>query len=506
MLSSPSDVFRQTTNVARNVPCPKQVCQRSTSCFIEHETRLEPLSAWSAISFVDMPKAAKRSACDRCREKRVRCPRPEDSTEPCARCVRLAAACVTGSPGYPGRPRKALVDGSPGPDMVAADGSLRGYRATLRDSDDIELHTPALDEPMSVNSPASWFGAGTSLNLLDDLGAAGLSKPAAHPPKGALLQDHSDPWSAHGAGSLFGFPLSEEGSASDSIPLSTVLHHQELPRGADNLDMMYAGQDSNMFDVDFLDSFERQPSPRPFQRPSATNSLMRFGEKMERHISAMGAFLSDPRNIMENCPEDSMDMTTENPVTIAIMCTEEFVDIIQNLKATTRSAPSSSSNKLLSPTASSVIQSESLSTETTLLILSRYLQLMRLYDSLFHDVQRCLCQISSETIKSIKVKGVFRIAGFSSLQDMPGKAYAKGVVEVIKSHIQTLERCMGLPAVYCLSSDGAASPKGIFADVDRAQLLHAVMAQEDVRSQRGNKSYVESIRENINNTVALFGD
>ena len=63
---------------------------------------------------------------------------------------------------------------------------------------------------------------------------------------------------------------------------------------------------------------------------------------------------------------------------------------------------------------------------------------------------------------------------------------------------------MGLPAAYCLSGEGPASPTGIFASVDRARLLHAVMTQEDVESQRGHRSYVESIRENISNTVALF--
>ena len=86
------------------------------------------------------------------------------------------------------------------------------------------------------------------------------------------------------------------------------------------------------------------------------------------------------------------------------------------------------------------------------------------------------------------------------------KAYAVGIVEVIQSHIQTLERCMALPAAYCLSSEATASPTGIFADADRARLLHDVMAQEDVRSRRGNKSHVESIRENIKNSLALFGD
>jgi hypothetical protein len=374
------------------------------------------------------------------------------------------------------------------------------------------MYTPAADESMSVNTPEpGWFGADTpSANSLDDLGAAVLSRPAAHPPKkgaSTFFQGHADLWSAaHGSENFFDFPLTQENPASDSIPTPLQLLNR-----ADSLSMMYAAQSSgnDMLEVDFFDS---PNTPRqPVQRLSATSSLIRLGEKLERQVSAMGDFLADPRNVVEDCAQGSMDSEAENPVAIAIMCTKELTDIIQNLKASARPAPSSSSNSQpISPTStpsSSVAQPESLSTETTLLILSSYLQLMRLYDSIFHIVYQTLSKIPAETIKSLKVKAVFHIAGIPSLQDMPGNAYAKGVVEVIQSHIQTLERCMGLPAVYCLSSDAVpTTPKGgIFADVDRARLLHTTMAQDDVISPRGNKSYAESIRENVKNSVALFG-
>lgn len=399
-----------------------------------------------------MPKAAKRSACDQCRAKRVRCLRPEGSTAPCARCATSRASCVTGAPGYPGRPRKG----------------------TPRDKDELALsnNTPAVDGAMLMNTPASWFGPETALDLLEDLGAG-----HQHQPKG-MFQEHSDsdpdpdPRSASGRGAnLFNFPLSVEG-----LPAL----QQGLPR-TDGLDI-YSGQNfDTMLDVGFLSPSGCQlMSPVPAQRPSAATSLIQLREMIERHVSAMGGFLSDPRNIVENCPEGTMGMMSENPLAMAIMCAEEFVDIIQNLAQS------------------------AISTETTLLVLSSYLQLIRLYDSLFHAVYQCLSQIPPETIKSLKVKAVFRVVGISSLQDVPGKVYAKGVVDVIQSHIQTVERCIGLPAVYCLSGERAVSPKGIFADVDRERLLRIVMAQEDVRSPRGNKSYVDSIRENIRNTVALF--
>lgn len=309
---------------------------------------------------------------------------------------------------------------------------------------------------------SSWFRPETG-NLLE----------VQHEPKGMLFQDHSDadadPLLA-GRSNLFDFPLGVEGLPAQQV--GTAL--QELPRADGDI---YTGHHvDNMLDFDFLGSSGCQLNLNP--TPSAATSLIQFRENTERRVAAMDGFLSDPHNIMENCPEDTTGMTSENPLAVAIMCAEEFVNIIQNLSQS------------------------AISTETTLLVLSSYLQLLRLYDSLFHDAYRCLSQIPPETIKSIKVKSVFRVAGISSLQDMPGKAYAKGIVDVIQSHIQAVERCLGLPAVYCLLGDGGASPKGIFADADRARLLRVVMEQEDVRSR--GKSYVDSIRENISNTIALF--
>ncbi|OJJ08562.1 hypothetical protein ASPVEDRAFT_34704 [Aspergillus versicolor CBS 583.65] len=393
-----------------------------------------------------MPKVVKRSACDQCRAKRVRCLRPQGSTEPCARCASSRAACVTGAPGYPGRPRK----GAP------------------REKDELALSksTPAVDASMLMNTPSPSCFRPEAANLLE---------AHQHQSKGILFQEQSgpgpNPLPASGCGAnLLDFPLSVEDLPAQQ--LGTAL--QELPRADGDI---YTNHDfDNMLDFDFLGSSGCQLNLNP--TPSAATSLIQFRENIDQRVSAMDGFLSDPRNIVDNCPEDTTAMTSENPLATAIMCAEEFVSIIQNL-------------------AQSVIN-----TETTLLVLSSYLQLLRLYDSLFHDAYRCLSQIPPETIKSIKVKSVFRVAGISSLQDMPGKAYAKGIVDVIQTHIQAVERCLGLPAVYCLSGEGGAPQKGIFTDADRARLLRVVMDQEDVGSR--GKSYVDSIRENINDTIALF--
>jgi hypothetical protein len=135
---------------------------------------------------------------------------------------------------------------------------------------------------------------------------------------------------------------------------------------------------------------------------------------------------------------------------------------------------------------------------------------MRLFDTLFYRIHKFLSQVPLESYDAIKVKSVLRIGGISSLQDMPLKAYALGILDAIQSQMQTLERCMGIPAEYCLSGEAAAPHNavapGIFSHGQRAELFWAVMAQEDVKSLRGSKSYVDSIRTSIKESMAFVHD
>ncbi|KAK6819380.1 hypothetical protein PG987_015863 [Apiospora arundinis] len=461
-----------------------------------------------------MPKvAAKRSACDRCRAKRVRCPRPEDSTAPCPRCVRAGAPCATGSPGYPGRPRKSHYhvedDGSTPTDPVVVSGVASSSPVSLssiiqqQDIGDAGLHTPATNEPPSVNTPTSSW----------------------------LETDDTDRWVALSETQMFLFP-STAGAHSASAICPSLQWEQSIaqpqPHGrlgaVDSLNMTYSAEDFSNTTFDFNpaicpSSFAYLPRTLPVSRPSAASRLRVFGEKLEQQTSATRAFLLDHRNMVENCPETSLsdEMGTDNPVAAVLTSTKELTEIIQALTAeTSLEVPShtfDSPDQLAlsgAPTPPLTKRITAISTENTLLILSSYLALLKLFDELFHKAYLSLSQVPPDTIRSLKAKGVLKIGGISSLQDIPARVYAVGVLETIKGHLQTLERCMGLPPKYCLSCEASASQRstnnGMFAAGERERLLHMVMAQEDVQRQRGDKPLIELIRENMKGVVTLFGN
>lgn len=199
-------------------------------------------------------------------------------------------------------------------------------------------------------------------------------------------------------------------------------------------------------------------------------------------------YYSDTAKVAQRCKDEDAGRDVENPVAILLSFSKEFISIIQALTP-----------------------EETLSTELVLLVLSSYLALMRLFDSSFHRIYKYLCNVPPESYESIKVKSVLRIGGISSLQDMPLRAYAIGILDAIQGQVQIIERRMGIPAEYCLSGGAAASSTpaaapGIFSRADRARLFWAAMAQEDVKSQRGSKSYAESIRASIKDSMAFLHD
>ncbi|KAK8127216.1 hypothetical protein PG984_008324 [Apiospora sp. TS-2023a] len=448
-----------------------------------------------------MPKVAaatKRSACDRCRAKRVRCPRAEDSTAPCPRCSRIGEPCVTGSPGRPGRPRKSPLDGV----AIIPSGSVLGsgtesspdHLPTPQDTGDDA--PPSHDGPLSANPSTAWLGT-----------------------------DTLDRWTVPSGTNFFGATSTTTGtSRSGNFPSLEQLCNPSQPQGllggADSLDMMYLTEGSNdVLDLDpFLASFACFPDAPPLPAPSAASSLRNLGGKLERQALAAKALFSDPRNIVEKCPEDGSfeGMASENPVAVALACTNELIEIVRSLTVGNGSdhppsadAANGHGQRLLPCAATSSTKTSTISTETTLLVLSNYVALMGLYDSTFRHAYQSLSQTPPDTVRSLKAKAVLRIGGTSSLQDIPAKVYAMGIIEVIRNHIQRLENCLGLPAPYRLSGEVTfSSPqltaKGMFAEGERARLLRTVMAQEDLQLDGGTRPFVEGIQENLTKTIALF--
>lgn len=382
----------------------------------------------------------------------------------CARCCCIGAICVTGAPGRPGRPRRQrLADG---------DSITRGLKGTTA-------------SPIDVSSP----GPQCTSTLRDVV--------------------HKEVHASDDMSALCGAPSIDQSpvTAGDILPLADQLGSPSQIQGLFGADeqlnaMFPMGDDSSTalnFDIDPLLTHWEGVLPPTFlpQGYSAANSLTRFREKIDQRIMGVEAYYSVPSEIMPCCKDQGVGRDDENPVALLLICSRELMDIIRSL----------------SPVPPFHTHTEdALSTEVLLLALSGYLALMRLIDALFHRIYTYLCQVPRKSYASLKVKSVLRIGGVSALQDMPLKAYAAVIVDVIQNQVQIIERSMGIPPEYCLageaigSSSTAAADQRFYSRPDRTRLFCAVMEQDDIKSRRGSMSYVESIRTSIKESMAFLDD
>jgi hypothetical protein len=292
-------------------------------------------------------------------------------------------------------------------------------------------------------------------------------------------------------------PTSGEDVLSPAYQLGGPSQLQGLLSADDELNALFQIEEDSSIPLDmcidpFLDDGNDLALP---QCSSAASLMVKFREEMGERIAAIDEYYSNSSKVLQRCKDESEGRDVANPAALLLTCSKEFTDIIQSF----------TSEAQLHTQAE-----DALSTEIALLALSGYLALMRFFDSLFHRIYKYICQLPPESYQSIKVNSVLRIGGFSSLQDMSLRVYAIGILDAIQGQVQALEWSMGIPAEHCLSGEAtvsttAAAP-GIFSSVQRTRLFWAVMAQEDIKSRRGTKSYVESIRANIKETIAFLQD
>lgn len=289
-------------------------------------------------------------------------------------------------------------------------------------------------------------------------------------------------------------------SLADQLGVSSQL--PGLPSADDEFNALLQIDDNSstaldMYIYPLLDDDREQfqaPNVLP-QGCSAASSMVKFREEMNEHIATIDAYYSNSSKVLQRCKDEHKGGDVSNPAALLLTCSKEFTDIIQIWTSETQLHTKAV---------------DALSTEIALLALSSYLALMRFFDFLFHRIYEYVCQLPPELYQSMKVKSVLRIGGFSSLQDMSLKSYAIGIVDAIRSQMYILERDMGIPVGYCLDDEAIGSPTaaapGMFSSVQRTRLFWAVMAQEDIKAQRGTKSYVESIRVSIKETMAILHD
>ena len=334
---------------------------------------------------------SKRSACDRCRNQKLRCPREEHSSEACERCIRAGAFCVTSSPRPLGRPSRTDPRSSSG----YTSRSRRRRETKCGDDSSSQLQTDA-----SFPTP-----------------------PSAHSGRGS-----TSPWPHTDLSHLFGLPPLDANSplvsnmptppdpsfSPDLPPLSWDSFGLHSQRRMLNLDEQMGYQS------------ERDDVSEDYQPPAQTDhktSILSLASLNGRIAHLVYQITTHPwESIIASiaCPESAISTPTD-PLSGIFQCTADFIEILQSLKpepipnplrhaghsfSIDAAMPQSTSSSPMIDIDLRLNQSDLLSyssaldTSAILNIISCYLQISQFHDSILSRAYGSLRSMADEDIAS----------------------------------------------------------------------------------------------------------
>ena len=453
---------------------------------------------------------AKRSACDRCREHKVRCPRGDQNNEACTRCRRARASCVTSRAKPLGRPRTVLgvsrnTDKSCSQSSPSASSSSEPPRSERFADKSLSQSTSPLPWPVLDDGNGLFPNVYPSANPNDNLDTSysWLISDAYHLP--ALIPDADE-------GTLLeSSPSSQE---SDTIPEVPLIPLDGPPPPAHLVDSFVENSLDRIGDSRNLDMQARNYRLHGISESSNTITLLsRLNGSLARHVADINLYPVESESFQLACYDVSIS-SAPHPLSPVLQTTSDFLTLIQKLRASSFSSSqySASWEQMGSVTrpggATPLMASRSkapspvslLDIPTILMLLAGHLQLIQLYDVLFDRVYISLRNMSYE-----------EIALFESLPGLQGACIPPGqgllqmkiIFQIIEHYIRQIERFIGLPSEYCVFRQ-QDSCQGILGSFVSPVLLHAVMNQVNCAQGGPSTGNISSLKGNVQKVQELL--
>ncbi|KAK2047240.1 hypothetical protein LZ31DRAFT_551561 [Colletotrichum somersetense] len=454
---------------------------------------------------------AKRSACDRCREHKLRCLRLQCQADgPCVRCARAGASCVTGPPRPLGRSRSINRNDAPQRHasrkprhsvfipVTVPKSKHKGSHASVPEPDD-ESETTAGSTAQGLTSPQTHGIGGFEcfpdpLDMDTDFSSMLFE---ARRSGGETPDDVTDALD-------LGFPRNaacpdfvsgpDPGTFAMDGDLAG-LHDGEQPPTSKSLLALSVTNDMGFYvDPDFLlpplpggalDIGNILPQPS-LGSSDALAQLARINESIAHQLSeAKGLVLSvPPPNLIQLCVAKATDLQG-NCILQTLESTSELAAIVK---------------QIISP-----IQDHDappFNVPVILMCLSAHIQLLQVYNSIFLHLYRFLSGLDD-------ILGFFEnLPGFTHISGLPtikGDLYIKIITQVIQHNISSVERYIGLPAELRLSADRNSS-KSLLSYVDSPDVFQGIMNQACSPSEKSGQALVETLRARIRNVLGLLRD
>jgi Fungal Zn(2)-Cys(6) binuclear cluster domain len=483
---------------------------------------------------------SKRFACDRCRELKLRCPREVHSNEPCARCVRADALCIT-SGARPvgcsaqvgvnniqresGHKRRRKDEGT----ILPASSHAPFEESTERYS----LPTPAPEVQPGIDSLSTgpvltpWIAesvreAGSPIqSLQEDVNITDLFHfvPDFMPVSSRSTEYLGSAVLPHRIPDLPPSPTSPPASLLTSESQSTVQGKlktptaQESPMSEDSMAYLRVYQEAKAPPKDYSDLVLRLSSLNvDLSKQLATVT----SESWEGTLVNM---------TYSACINITNMATDSSPLGNILQSTSEFVRILQALVlpcATSTASQNDDINITDNSQAPAIVPSlvrprsmlsatrsqpsdlpHQFNISTMLVIVACYLQIVRIYDVIFTRVYSCLCECMPQQFASSSQETLgLQLEGFPVHHRSLQVKILKQVTEHLLDHI---ERLMSMPTEYRLSASHTKLYNGILSSMESTALLREIMRQKDGDGTNNVwAGYIQSLKEKMRQIEGLL--
>lgn len=449
---------------------------------------------------------AKRSACDRCREHKLRCLRAQSQTqEPCVRCARAGASCVTGAPRPLGRPvvstsenhqrqaprrsRHSIFVPAKVPSYPAKAPGVSSQRPEPETANE-----PAAEQTLVAAGDGDFNGPHLTDSELSSMLFEEEVSSGESPDDMLYGLDYSTPANT--------VDLSSFGGAFNPAALTTMELGLDEWHGSAQplLKSLAALPGPNTLGFAFSPGFQTQPIPvdvleiptrltEPSLGPSSVLArLARLNEGIAVQLAFKDNFLQNMTALQPPLADECVEQVGNakvNPMIRALESTSELAAIV---------------NQIISPIQNR--ESSPLSTPAVLMCLSGYLQILKLYDAMFLRVHHILSGMQD-------IVGFFdNLPCFPHLVGLPpikGDLYIKIAIQVVQHHLGAVERVMGLPADLCVQAR-RIPPKSLFSYVGSPQAFQSIMDQVCSPAEKSGRALVASLRASMDRVVGLLND
>ncbi len=435
---------------------------------------------------------SKRSACDRCREQKLRCPTRENGAQSCIRCVRAGLQCVTGYTKPLGRSVR---------DVAKTSSKVDAQPPTVPNVDMAPTRPVGMDlaPPESRHVPATMTIEPTSL-IADDTSSSQWRLSEGSENDHLLAQD------------CWPTPTQEDASNSSSLSDALFLSNALTPGNNLNEKDISLFEDSSVLSslhspsgmaiagrMAYSDSImeEAQQQQQPPPPPSSSLGSVLSGAECDLRLSQLSVdlcrqmqlcmtgsqrwdatnmgpkFSGSPFKFMGKGPDDQ---SNSNAFGDALCSTSEFLAILQSYGRADAGPSSVGSNHRR--TASNTTSRPSIGFVCILNLLSSYLRIIAIFDSLYLRLYELLCCSTTSSPESSAGAGLqilpgLQLAGFSVQH---GSFQTKILIQVTQHQFEMIERILGLPAEFRVSDRRDAYPAGLLGDGWARNLLQAVIS------------------------------